>query len=251
MYKVNFLAKTSRVSAIVIIATIVGLIGCQKESNFDAIDKELQIVENNVISNNISVKKNLMMSQDNVNFFNALAQYSKEEDRIKLKNGDSQNIQGIEESLKSYPFKKGDILSDAETKVLKSFFNTINKEKNTVLVIQFYIEQVEKMSLDSFSKKRCLSFLTLLRDAYFFMYSNNVEKSISPRLKSGSESSDSGFWESFVNGVSNFESCTDRCMYNKLDAIFNQGNWIDKASFVAGAPINVVVMYASCSWDCF
>ncbi|MDR2038396.1 MAG: hypothetical protein LBQ60_10785, partial [Bacteroidales bacterium] len=171
-------------------------------------------------------------------------------DKIKLKSSNISNVPAIEKRINNYPFKKGDILSDAETKVLKSFFNSMNKSKNKVLVIQFYIEQVEKMGIDSFSKERCLSFLTLFRDTYFFIYSDNVGKTISPRMKSGNESSAWGdFWKSFGNGVRDFESCTDKCMAGKLNNVFD-GNWIDILEFAAGFPGNLAVWYASCSWDC-
>jgi hypothetical protein len=46
----------------------------------------------------------------------------------------------------------------------------------------------------------------------------------------------------------NFECRWNRCMNEKLDAVFS-GNWIDIAWFIASAAYNVAVMEISCAYD--
>jgi len=51
-------------------------------------------------------------------------------------------------------------------------------------------------------------------------------------------------WKGF-----NSKGCWNDCMVSELRAIEN-GNWIKKASFIIGIPTSVLVLYASCGWDC-
>lgn len=50
--------------------------------------------------------------------------------------------------------------------------------------------------------------------------------------------------------VETFESCFDKCMHDKLKAIFEDGNIIDQMEYMAGLPYTFIWQVASCSYNC-
>lgn len=52
------------------------------------------------------------------------------------------------------------------------------------------------------------------------------------------------------NKMSDFDACFNQCMRKKADDVFNEGNWVDQAHFLVGAPVNVAWWTGSCVWDC-
>ena len=58
------------------------------------------------------------------------------------------------------------------------------------------------------------------------------------------------FYLSNSTSNTNRSGCHNNCMRKKLSAIFDTGNWLDQAEFIAGIPENVLWMNISCAWDC-
>ena len=50
--------------------------------------------------------------------------------------------------------------------------------------------------------------------------------------------------------IEDFDGCFDGCMRGKADAVFRDGNWIDKAAFIATAAETTAWWIASCTWNC-
>ncbi|MCL2683402.1 MAG: hypothetical protein FWE63_08000 [Bacteroidales bacterium] len=216
--------KTFAILGIMVATAIVtSFVGCQKVLEVKTIDDELRAIENNMPSKISLVKGELSYSINNRDFFLALATYLKESNEGQ-KNSDFP-------SLLDYPFQEDDVLSDAETKVLQSFSNAINEEYEAYSVALYYIEQVEKMNnIDEYSKMRSIAFLTLLKDVYVFVYSD--DKTI-PQL-----------------GIASFDACLDDCMRTTAGAIFGTGNWVRKLRFLIAPVGSYWWMVGECTWEC-
>ena len=50
--------------------------------------------------------------------------------------------------------------------------------------------------------------------------------------------------------VSDFDDCFDEAVDRRLSEIFDKGNWVDKAKFIAGIPGSFVVLAAAATVDC-
>jgi hypothetical protein len=51
--------------------------------------------------------------------------------------------------------------------------------------------------------------------------------------------------------ISEYENCLTGCIENKLSEIFDNGNIIDQALFIAGTPRTFLEIIASCSYGCY
>jgi hypothetical protein len=51
--------------------------------------------------------------------------------------------------------------------------------------------------------------------------------------------------------VESFDTCLDKCMHDKLAAIFEKGNIVDQIEYMAGLPYTFLWNLASCSYNCY
>lgn len=51
--------------------------------------------------------------------------------------------------------------------------------------------------------------------------------------------------------VESFDTCLDKCMHDKLAAIFEKGNIIDQIEYISGLPYTFLWNLASCSYNCY
>jgi len=51
-------------------------------------------------------------------------------------------------------------------------------------------------------------------------------------------------------GVAAFDACVDNCIRSHLSQIFDDGNVVDQAAFIAGCPISFAWIVASCTYEC-
>ncbi|MCL2683507.1 MAG: hypothetical protein FWE63_08550 [Bacteroidales bacterium] len=217
--------KTFAILGIMVaIATVTSFAGCQKVLNIKTIDDELRAIENNMPSKILSINNDeLSYSANNRDFFKALAIYLKENNEGQ-KNNDFP-------SLSDYPFQEEDVLSEAETKVLQSFFNAVNEEYEPYPVALYYIEQVEKMkSIDEYSKMRCLAFLTFVNDMYVFIYND-----------------DDGVPQ---QGIASFDSCFDYCFFMSFGSVFYRKNWLRQLRVILQPGTAVLWAIGECMVDC-
>ena len=183
----------------------------------------------------------ISISDVNIKFFSEI---KRNKDKPLLKSTTS-NVQ-IDESpiikqvIADYPFQEGETLSNDETIILKSYFKCAkNKDIDKVLLTQYYLDKIDKLDVDEWTKYRCNACLSLIRDALMV---STRDKTAAPRLKSPYEYTIGDY-------VSIFEDCLHRCIDAKLSAIFN-GNWFDKVWFISHCPADMLVYTTSCTISC-
>ena len=72
----------------------------------------------------------------------------------------------IKQVIADYPFQEGETLSNDETIILKSYFKCAkNKDIDKVLLTQYYLDKIDKLDVDEWTKYRCNPCLSLIRDA--------------------------------------------------------------------------------------
>ncbi|MDR3093381.1 MAG: hypothetical protein LBU62_01905 [Bacteroidales bacterium] len=233
-YKFNF-KKISAIS-VVVLALVVGfLVGCQKKSINDVTDLEAKMlsIESALKNGNFEIK-DISLSEKNKLFFDELLQI--ENRRQSLKSNERvveyESNPITKKAIEEYPFKKGDSFSENETIIFKSYFNALkNLSVSSVIVTQYYLDQIKELDIDEWTKHRCTATLSMIKDGLIYIEGINT-----PRLKA-------------APSESNFSTCWDTCIRGKLSTVFN-GNWIDISWFIINWPAEFAIMSASCSWDC-
>ncbi|MDR1680872.1 MAG: hypothetical protein LBS12_03715 [Prevotellaceae bacterium] len=198
---------------------------------------QLMLLENNIENGNVEGRE-ISMSSTYERFFNEVTKtrmYPQTEGSASFESNDV-----FIETIEQYPFKEDDVLSEEETIVLQSYFNSYQKRiMNRIVLTQYYLDEINKLDISQKSKLRCIAFLTFSKDWLLYIETGDSGKpqKVSSNIQFSSE-----------DIPCDERECFDGCMCRETEAIF--GNWLKAVVFIS-APIRSAVLLASyCIVEC-
>ena len=200
-----------------------------------SLEKQLVEIEKTLILDELQVKdQQTTFDENNSIYFSNLSKVKRivnEKEKTKrikeIKSNYYKNIYNNsynKEKIKKLP-------ADVEL-IFKSYFKlTVNRESSDLIKItNYYINQISKLNISEDNLAFCLNALSF--NKYLIGYTND-DSNIEERYK-----------------LKSFDSCYDSCMRRKASAVFDDGNWVDKAQFLLTAAETVAWWAGSCIWKC-
>lgn len=204
---------------------------------------DLSNIEQN-ISNNNFVIENSETPYDIINktFFNSLSELINLEDVILIEKTKEKILKNYKENLSSILVIENKVENKVENKkvqltieeelIFQSYFNSFNKNDiNKILITDYYISEVKKLNISNESMVFCLNTLSFIKNQIIY-FNYDAQNNLSYKSLYSSR-------------------CWDSCMSDKADSVWKDGNWIDKAAFIATAAETVAWWGGSCAWDCW
>jgi len=247
MEKIIILSK--RIIGSFLMITI--FISCSKDEK-DLLDDDLQLqminIENSIYQNQFS-SEFISMELSNTKFFDKLTEIKN------VKNQQEMDNKLLELSNYSVSFSKftnetsgkGNTTTSANEEIIyRSLYNSLkHRNKNSIAIISFYINEISCLKINKDLKKRCLDNLQFFKDVLIFYNFDLSEETImnNSDTNKGQNAEVKPKWHCL------YRDCFDCCMNAKLYAL-SQGNLIEFIEFMISPPINTAWMVASCGFDC-
>jgi hypothetical protein len=142
--------------------------------------------------------------------------------------------------------KRDVVISKEEEIIYNSLFRSLKGvNKNSIVIVDFYIKEIGCLKFNTGTKKKCLENLHFFKDLLIYYSFDSKENTLlsASNLTKSLNLEEKPKWDCL------YRDCMDCCMLAKLTALSN-GNLLDFIKFLINPPVNTAWMFASCGFDC-